>query len=767
MRSTFFLLTTAAFLAASPAPRSSQSTEPPPGGEGMLVITDPYGKATGENCPLKHTTVRGEISGPLARVTVTQEFRNPSTNKIEAIYVFPLPQMAAVDDMLIETNGRKIRALIKPRDEARKVYEDARNRGHVAALLEQNRPNIFQQSVANIEPGATVKVTISYVETVKYDTGVYEWSFPMTVGPRYMPANMSNVQLNPKYARPEVRAGHDLSLELKIDAGVSMDEPKSTSHDIAVTRLSSSRANVVLRAEKTIPNKDFVLRYNVAGAMVKDAVLTHHDERGGFFSLILQPPARVTHEDVTPKELVFVIDTSGSMSGFPIEKAKETMKLALDGLYPRDTFNLITFSGDTHLLFPAPVPATAANLAQAQAFLASRRGGGGTEMMKAIRAALAPSGERDAVRIVCFMTDGYVGNDMEIIGEIRRHPGARIFSFGIGSSVNRFLLDKMAEEGRGEVEYVALTDDGSAAARRFHERVRNPLLTDVAVDFGGLKTSEVYPKRIPDLFSAKPVVIHGRYVAAGSGVIRLTGRMSGKPFSREIRVNFPANEPAHDTLATLWARSKVEDLMSRDWASHQGGQPAADVKAEITKLGVDYRLMTQYTAFVAVDESRVTEGGKPVVVEVPVEMPDGVSHEGVFGGIAGKTMAVAPMSASLPMRGSGVRAAAEYRTDAARQSTFPAPRIKDERNEEVDRKRVSKIDPALAAAVAKAAPADKIRIEVWLADAEPATIEALKKAGFEDDGKALVGKIRTGMIRADKLAALEKLIGVVRIRLVA
>ncbi len=263
MRSTVFFLTTAALLAASSAPRTQDKSDQSPAGEGMLVITDPYGKATGEKCPLKHTAVRGEISGPLARVTVTQEFQNPSTNKIEAVYIFPLPQMGAVDDMTIETNGRKIRALIKPRDEARRVYENARNRGHVAALLEQNRPNIFQQSVANIEPGATVKVTISYVETVKYDTGVYEWSFPMTVGPRYMPAHMANVQLNPKYARPEVRAGHDLSLELKIDSGVPFDEPKSASHDIAVTRLSSSRANVVLRAEKTIPNKDFILRYNV------------------------------------------------------------------------------------------------------------------------------------------------------------------------------------------------------------------------------------------------------------------------------------------------------------------------------------------------------------------------------------------------------------------------------------------------------------------------------------------------------------------------
>ncbi len=219
--------------------------------------------------------------------------------------------------------------------------------------------------------------------------------------------------------------------------------------------------------------------------------------RGGFFTLILQPPDRVTTADVTPKELVFVLDTSGSMSGFPIEKAKETMRLALDGLYPQDTFNLITFAGDTHILFPQPVPASKENLRKAQMFLESRSGGGGTEMMKAIRAALDSSDSQQHVRIVCFMTDGYVGNDMEIIAEVQKHPNARVFAFGIGSAVNRFLLDKMAEHGRGEVEYVGLKDDGSTAARRFHERIRNPLLTDISVDWGGLPLSRHLPEAHP------------------------------------------------------------------------------------------------------------------------------------------------------------------------------------------------------------------------------------------------------------------------------
>src|SRR5438093_1942473 len=227
---------------------------------------------------------------------------------------------------------------------------------------------------------------------------------------------------------------------------------------------------------------------------------------------------------------------------FPIEKAKETMKLTLDILYPSDTFNLITFSGDEHILFPAPVPATKENLARAQAFLESRQGGGGTEMMKAIKASMDPSDAQNHVRIVCFMTDGYVGNDMEIIGEVQKHPNAWMFAFGIDNSVNRFLLDNMAKYGRGEVEYVGLNDDGSAAARRFHECVRNPLLTDITIDWNGMPVADVYPQTIPDLFSAKPVILTGRYTANGRSAIRLKGKMAGRDFVREIPVDFPRSQ---------------------------------------------------------------------------------------------------------------------------------------------------------------------------------------------------------------------------------
>lgn len=618
---------------------SPQAAEPSAATDGSLQATDMSGKPVGL-CPLKRTDVKAEVSGFLSRVRVTQEFENPFKEKIEAVYTFPLPQNAAVDDMTMQVGNRTVRGRILAREEARIVYEAARTKGQVASLLDQERPNIFTQAVANILPGEKVTVTISYVETLKYEDGVYEFVFPMVVAPRYVPGtpvsrgergtspNTTQVpdasRITPPIATNGMRAGHDISVEVSLNAGVPIEELKSSSHEIEVERPNGWSARVSLKNKTEIPNKDFVLKYDVAGGRVEDALLTHRTDKGGFFTLILQPPDRVTVEDLTPKEIVFVLDTSGSMSGFPIEKAKEAMKLALDGLHPQDTFNLITFAGDTHILFPQPVAATSENMQKAQSFLASRSGGGGTEMMTAIKAALAPSDKQGHIRVVCFMTDGEVGNDFEIISEVQKHGNARVFAFGIGSSVNRFLLDKIAEEGRGEVEYVGLNDDGSKAARRFHERVRSPLLTDISIDWAGLPVADVYPKRIPDLFSAKPVVLTGRYTGAGRGAVRLKGKMSGRDFVREIPVELSEAEARHDVLATLWARTRIDDLMRQDYPGVQRGNAHADLKETIMRLGIEYRLMTQFTSFVAVEELVVTDGGEPRRIEVPVELPEGM-----------------------------------------------------------------------------------------------------------------------------------------------
>jgi Ca-activated chloride channel homolog len=747
-------------------------------------------------CPLKHTDVKADISGFLARVTVVQQFANNNPDAIEAVYVFPLPQNAAVDDMTMRIGERTVKGKIKERGEARRIYEDAKSRGQLASLLDQERPNIFTQAIANIPPGASVEIEISYVETLKYDEGTYEFSFPMVVGPRYMPGDATGQsgggwapdtdqvpdasKISPPVTKPGTRAGHDISLAVSLDAGVPVDNVASKSHEVDVDRNGRERAAVRLKRQAVLPNKDFVLNYKVAGAKVEDGLLTHRDDRGGFFTLILQPPERVTAEDVTPKELVFVLDTSGSMSGFPIDKAKEVIDLALDGLYPRDTFNLITFAGDTHVLFPQPVPATATNVRKAQEFLRSRRGGGGTEMMKAIRTALAPSDKQEHVRIVSFMTDGYVGNDMAILAEIQRYSNARVFSFGVGNSVNRFLLDKMAEESRGEVEYVSLNDDGSAAARRFHERIRNPLLTDVRIDWGGLPVTDVFPQRIPDLFSAKPVIVSGRYDGPAHGVIRLLGNMSGRPFNRSLTVDLPGREPDHDVLATLWARRKVDDLMKQDWNGIQQGNARAEVKDAITKIGIDYRLVTQFTSFVAVEETVVSDGGAPRRIDVPVEMPNGVSYEGVFGGNEAKAMKKVAYAS-----GGGSVSPMSFRRNLAQEAAPSAPAAQSlglsdridglrEKEEEPTRREhdedaVSKLHSDLAAlaggstATGITVKDGKVAVEIWLADTSPDLLQKLKALGFEAHPGARVAKVQIGWIPVARLRQLAALTEVRRV----
>lgn len=780
-------------------------------GPGRLEVIGGAGGPTG-SCPLKHTEVKAEISGFLSRVHVTQEFENPFPEKIEAVYTFPLPQQAAVDDLRIAVGQRTIRGIIKRREEAVAIYEAARREGHVAALLNQERPNIFTQAVANIMPGEQIQVMISYVETLRYENGTYEFVFPMVVGPRYIPGSAAigkrgggwspdtdqvpdASRITPPVMPEGIRTGHDLSFEISLDAGVPIEGLRSIQHVVEIARPSATSATVRLKDGAVVPNKDFILKYDVAGSKVQDALLSHRSSRGGFFSLILQPPERVGVRDVTPKELVFVLDTSGSMSGFPIEKAKETMNLALQGLYSQDTFNLITFSGDTSILFPQPVPATPANLKRAQAFLASREGGGGTEMMKAIRAALEPSDAQDHVRIVCFMTDGYVGNDMEIISEVQKHPNARVFSFGIGSSVNRYLLDKMAACGRGEAEYVMLSDDGSEAARRFHERVRNPLITDLAVDWGNMPVADIYPEAIPDLFSAKPIVVTGRYSGPWNGTIRLTGKQAGRKFARVLPVALAGSDARHDVLATLWARKHIEYLMDMDLAGIQQATPRRDIQEAITQTGLDYRLMTPYTSFVAVEELTVTDQGSPRRIEVPVEMPEGMKWEGVFGvrseldksmsnqvytarptisqrsaggkaggvpgGIPGGVIGgVISDSASIPPPpeaglGSG-RESDRIRGDfpAEQRLDPPASKLHSEVANLIDR---LKRKVPIQSQEARFVKGDRAELRITLVSKSKAALEKLKELGFEVIANPRGSNFVLGRLPLDRLEALAKL----------
>lgn len=625
-----------------------------PQGNSQLQIIGKDGKVTGF-VPLKHTGIKTEISGFVTRIEVTQEFENALPDAVEAVYVFPLPHDSAVDGMTMTVGEREIRAVIKERDEARKIYEQARNTGHTAALLDQERPNIFTQSVTNIPPNGTVQIKLSVLELLKYEAGTYEFAFPLVVGPRYIPDNSTSVgdngtmpnsdqvpdasRISPPVAgvhTDDPTAGHDVSMEINLAAGVPVGDVESTSHKIFADRTGADSYHVTLADQAVLPNKDFILKYKVAGAGINDAILTHADKTGGYFTLILQPPDRPQEKALVPRQLIFVVDTSGSMWGFPLEMAKKTVQRALDNLRKDETFNLITFSGGTRILFPEPVPATPENVAKAKEVLAGAYGSGGTEMMKAIRTALGDDAgadkpmEADPIRVVCFMTDGYVGNDADIIAEIKKHSDARVFSFGIGTAVNRFLLTKMAEEGHGDVEFVTAPGEAQAAADRFYERVHSPVLTNIAIDWHGLPVTDVYPKDVRDLFSAKPIIITGRYSGSLAGKITIKGYQGTGDYSRTIPVDFTSADSSNGALEKIWARHKVEDLMSQDWNGIQSGN--SKFKADIIKVGLEHSLATQYTSFVAVEERTVVSDGKPVKVEVPVELPEGVSPLAVPGG---------------------------------------------------------------------------------------------------------------------------------------
>src|SRR6266581_8656807 len=630
------------------APLAARADQLAPTGGELRVLTR---GGPVEQCPLKHTDVVAEITGNVAQVEVVQTFQNPYDRKIEAVYVFPLPDRAAVNDMEIKVGERTIKGLIKKKEEARAMYETARQAGHVAALLDQERPNIFTQSVANILPGREVVVTIRYFETVPYASGDYEFSFSMVVGPRFIPGEPTTQgerglspdttevpdasHITPPGIRPETRTGHDISLEVRLDAGATVRELVSPTHQIRVESNGRGGDIIRLKDEDSIPNRDFVLRYRVDGDAPNLIVLPHRGEGDGYFLMLVQPEAKPSATDITPKEMIFVVDCSGSMSGEPIEKVKEAMRYALQGLDPRDTFQIVRFSDRAKTFEAAPVLATPGNIERALQYVARLSGEGGTIMLEGVKTALSYPEDPERLRIVSFMTDGYIGNEDAILAYMSKHlGGARLFSFGVGTSVNRYLLDKMADFGHGAVEYVLPGEDSGKSIRRFYDRIRSPYLTDIQIDWGGLGVTDMYPGEIPDLFLGQPVAVYGRYGQPGKSEVILRARLGGKPYEQRFTVELPGRHDEGDAIGMLWARAHIEDLSDQLIV---GSQPA--LVEEITRVALTHRLVSKYTSFVAVEEQVDTGPEKPALVEVPVCTPPGVSYDMTYGASEGVELA--------------------------------------------------------------------------------------------------------------------------------
>lgn len=611
--------------------------------EGFLQVVGKEGQL-GSLCPLKGTDVSADVAGFGARVTVKQTFTNPSKTPIEAVYTFPLPNDSAVDRMRFRIGGRVIEGVIKKREEARRIYEAAKNAGQATALLDQERPNIFTQSVANIMPGSQIEVEISYVQLLKYEDGWFEFNFPMVVGPRFLGNAPDPNKIAPPITPEGTRTGATIDLSVDIDAGTQIEEVQSVLHEIESSSKGANRLVVSLSKRDEIPNRDFILRYRATGDSVKSALLTTADpKRGGFFTLILLPPKAPTNDQIAPREMIFVMDQSGSQSGFPIEKSKELTKKLLQTMRPGDTFNVMGFSNTVNPLWAAPRPLSDENLAEAVRFVSSLQANGGTQLRLAIDAAMKVPSDPKRLRTILFKTDGYVGDEFGILDAIQKNRNtARVFTFGIGNSVNRFLIDNMAAEGRGDVEYVTLASDADAAVERFKQRLESPVLTDISVRFEGVQVADVLPSNIPDVFSEKPVILKGRYLKPGRGRVTITAKLGGEPWSQTLDMNLPAVDQSGSAIATLWAREMVDEIMRTDWMAQfrvqidpqnvqNGGKAVTPTQQRITEIGLLYGIMTQFTSFVAVENRIINVGGKQVTVQVPVEMADGVSYEGIFG----------------------------------------------------------------------------------------------------------------------------------------
>ncbi len=587
--------------------------------------------------PLKHTDVTGNIAGYIATVNVVQQFHNPYDTKIEARYVFPLPQNAAVNDFLMTVGDRTIRGVIREKEEAKQIYEAARSRGHVASLLTQQRPNIFTQKVANIEPGKAIDINIKYFNTLAYKDGWYEFVFPMVVGPRFNPPHTtdgiaavahgtpdgtSGQSTEVHYLKPDQRSGHDISLAVNIDAGVKIEDLECSSHIIEKKYNSDSRVNVQIARNDTIPNKDFVLRYKVAGNKVKTGIMTTTDDNGSYFTMMLYPPESISQLKRVPMEMIFVLDCSGSMNGFPIEMSKKAINRALKRLGPDDSFQIIRFSNNASQLGPKPIEATQENIEKGLTYLEGLHGGGGTMMIEGIKAALDFEHDPKRFRIVSFMTDGYIGNEAEILKAISEKLGeSRIFSFGIGSSPNRYLLDRMAAIGQGAVSYIGHNDSPIEPVDNFYETIAHPALTDISIDFGDMQVAEVWPPRVPDLFAGRAVVITGRCKSPKNCNITVGGKVGSLDQQYTVPAEFSDNT-RHDGIAAIWARKKIEILNN---LLNTGGP--TDLSNAILTTALSYNLMSNYTSFVAVDSATVTSGEHGVTVNVSVPVPEGVKYE--------------------------------------------------------------------------------------------------------------------------------------------
>jgi Ca-activated chloride channel homolog len=595
-----------------------------------------------DQLPLKSTAAVVNVAGVIADIKVTQVYKNEGKRPIEAIYVFPASTRAAVYGMKMTIGERVIVARIQKREEARAAYEQAKQEGKSASLLEQQRPNVFQMNVANILPGDEIKTELSYTELLTPTEGVYEFVYPTVVGPRYSNQKAAEAPPSEKwvvnpYLHEKQQPTYTFDIAFRLAAGMPIQEMTCSSHAVDVRYEDPSRAVVALASsEKFGGNKDFTLKYRLASDRIESGLLLYQGEDENFFLLMAQPPKRVSQADIPPRDYIFIVDVSGSMHGFPLEVSKTLLKNLIGGLKPTDSFNVLLFSGGSELMSERSLPATPENIRKAIDLIEHQKGGGGTELLPALQRALVlPRSER-AARTMIIATDGYVTVETQAFDLIRQHLGeASFFPFGIGSSVNRFLIEGMARAGSGESFVVANPNEAPARAEKFRQYVQSPLLTRIKLDFDGFEAYDVEPVSIPDVFAERPVIVFGKWRGQPKGTISLGGLSGERNYEHTIDVASVPPLSSNSALRSLWARSVITRLCDYNFLA-----PSDKRITEVTDLGLKYSLLTAYTSFVAIDSQARRKDGDLTTVNQPLPLPEGVSDYAVGGGVPGASVAM-------------------------------------------------------------------------------------------------------------------------------
>ncbi len=583
-----------------------------------------YTPKEGMNIPIMYYVLKGEqkqfplnsykadvdIVGNIANVKLTQTFVNVSGQKVDAKYRFPGSTQAAVNGMTMKIKDRVIYAQIQEKQQARETFETAKKEGKRASLLSQEKPNIFTTEVANIYSGDTIQVIVEYSEIIEYKDYTYSFVLPTNIGERYQNhyENIGNRSGYDIFSNGATSKKIDFDINISISSIFDVEKVRCNTHTISAEQIDNK--TFVRMNTPTQLDRDFILQYEMVSKKVESGLLIHEGEEENFFLLMLQAPKRVPAEEILPREYVFVVDVSGSMNGKPIETAIHLLGNLLEKTNEKDMFNIIKFAGSKEVLFDESKPASVENLQKGFDFLSNERGGGGTELLPALQKAMDLPKLDKYSRSVVLITDGFIDADLDVIEYLSENlDKGNVFPFGIGNSVNRYLIEGLANVSMSEPFIITNMEDADKEADRFKKYIESPVMTDIKIDFDGFDAYDIVPEKIPDVFAQRPIIISGKYRGTPEGTVYVNGQNGKQEMKTYFEVERFAQKDTSQVLKYLWARRKLQTIQDFPNTRYYGNKAKFKNanKDEIVELGLKYHLMTNHTSFVAVDTEVVDD----------------------------------------------------------------------------------------------------------------------------------------------------------------